>query len=119
MSMASMFSERTAGTGRSYTKRMSTHTAGALVVFALLQIFVVAKMGGSLALHLGIIVAIGGFALAARSLEHRWTALERGGLSDDGLATRFRVDLVQLWGASLLAPMLWIPVAIVGKFVFG
>ncbi|MGV3768451.1 MAG: hypothetical protein ACO1NM_00315 [Sphingobium phenoxybenzoativorans] len=117
--MASMFNQRTAGSGRNYMKRMSTHTAGALVVFALLQIFVVAKMGGSLVLHLGIIVAIGGFALAARSLEHRWTALERSGLSDDGLATRFRVDLLQLWAASLLAPMLWIPVAIVGKFVFG
>jgi hypothetical protein len=117
--MASMFHERTAGTGANYAKRISGHLATALVVFAILQIFVVAKMGGSLVLHLGIVVAIGGFALAARSLEHRWAALERSNLPESGLATRFRVDLLQLWGASLLAPLLWIPVAIVGKFLFG
>ena len=117
--MASMFNERAAETGRSFSKRMSAHTAGALVAFALIQIFVVAKMGGSLVLHLGIIVAIGGFALAARGLEHRWAALERSNLPEDGLATRFRVDLVQLWVASILSPALWIPVAIVGKFLFG
>ena len=117
--MASMFNERTAGTGASYAKRVSSHMAGALVVFAVLQIVVVAKMGCSLAMHLGIILAIGGFALAARGLEHRWVALGHSGLPDDGLATRFRVDMLQLWGASLLAPLLWIPVGIVGKFLFG
>ncbi|HEX7782468.1 MAG TPA: hypothetical protein VF509_06650 [Sphingobium sp.] len=117
--MASMFNERTADTGAGYARRISGHMAGALVVFALLQIFVVAKMGGSLVLHLGIIIAIGGFALAARGLEHRWAALENSRLPEGGLATRFRVDLLQLWGASLIAPMLWIPVAIVGKFLFG
>jgi hypothetical protein len=118
--MASLFQNRAAGMDCSNLgKRMSGQLAAALVVFALLQIFVVAKMGGSLVLHLGIVIAIGGFALAARALEHRWNALSASNLPEDGLATRFRIDLLRLWGASLLAPLLWIPVAIVGSHLFG
>ncbi len=108
------------GQGRAgYAKRISSHLAAALVVFCLLQIFIVAKMGGSLVLHLGIIIAIGGYALAARGLERRWHMLEQGGLSQHGLALRFRRDLLQLWGASLIGALLWIPVAIIYRFLFG
>lgn len=102
-----------------YDKRISTHVAAALVIFALLQIVIVVKMGGSLLLHFGIFVAIGCFAVAARTLEHRWARLSHGGLPADGLATRFRMDLLQLWGASLAAPFLWIPVATVTNYLFG
>ena len=109
------------GDGRSsgFAKRVSSQLAAALVTFALLQIFVVARMGGSLILHLGIIVAIGGFALAARTLEHRWSMLDGGTLSHSGLALRFRRDMLTLWSASLLGPMLWIPVALVMRALFG
>ncbi len=104
---------------KGFAKRISTHLAAALVVFCLLQIGIVAKTGGSLVLHLGVIVAIGGYAVAARGLERRWQMLEQGGLSDDGLAVRFRRDVLQLWAASLLGAMLWIPVAIIFRFLFG
>lgn len=118
--MALNFSARTPGMRHvNYAKRMSTHLAAALVSFAVLQIVVVAKLGGSLALHLGIVVAIGGFALAARELEHRWALLGSTSLPAAGLTTRFRIDLLQLWGASLLAPLLWVPVATVARFLFG
>jgi hypothetical protein len=103
----------------SYAKRVSSHLAAALVTFALLQIFIIAKMGGSLVLHLGIIVAIGGFAMAARGLEHRWMMLERSDLPTAGLALRFRRDVFQLWGASILGALLWIPVAIIYRTLFG
>jgi hypothetical protein len=102
-----------------YAKRISSHLAAALVTFALLQIFIIAKMGGSLVLHLGIIVAIGGFAMAARALEHRWMVLDQGGLPEAGLALRFRRDLIQLWGTSIFGAMLWIPVAIIYRALFG
>lgn len=102
-----------------YAKRISTHLAAALVTFCLLQIFIVAKMGGSLVLHLGIIVAIAGFAVAARGLERHWQMLESSDLSRNGLALRFRRDLLQLWAASLVGAMLWIPVAIIFRFLFG
>ncbi|WP_336967734.1 hypothetical protein [Sphingobium aromaticiconvertens] len=102
-----------------YAKRISSHLAAALVTFALLQIFIIAKTGGSLVLHLGIIIAIGGFAMAARALEHRWVMLDQGGLPTAGLALRFRRDLIQLWGASIFGALLWIPVAIIYRALFG
>lgn len=108
-----------ASSRKSFAKRISTHLAVALVVFCLLQIGIVAKMGGSLVLHLGIIIAIGGYALAARALEHRWQMLEQGGLSQSGLALRFRRDVAQLWTASLVGALLWIPVGIIYRFLFG
>lgn len=117
--MASSFPEHRAARKTDLRRRMSTNLAAALMAFALIQIFVIAKMGGSLLLHLGIVVAIGGFALAARNLEHRWAALAESGLPEAGLMTRFRKDQIQLWAASLLAPFLWIPVGIVEHALFG
>lgn len=117
--MATTLDNRNAGRRGGFARRISTHLAAALVIFCLAQIFIVARMGGSLVLHLGIIVAIGGYAIAARGLERRWHMLEQGGLSQDGLALRFRRDLVQLWSASLLGALLWIPVAIIFRFLFG
>lgn len=106
-------------TQSSFAKRISTHLAAALVIFCLLQIGIVAKMGGSLVLHLGIIVAIAGFGIAAQGLERRWALLDRGGLSQGGLAVRFRRDVAQIWGASIVGALLWIPVAIIFRFLFG
>lgn len=115
-----MFDGHVIDSGKSgYAKRISSHLAAALVTFCLLQIFIVARMGGSLVLHLGIIVAIGGFAVAARGLERRWTMLERSDLSATGLALRFRRDLFQLWTASAFGALLWIPVAVIFRFLFG
>lgn len=102
-----------------YAKRMSTHLASALVIFCLLQIGIVARTGGSLILHLGIIIAIGGFAMAARGLERRWEMLDGSGLSGHGLDLRFRRDVVQLWIASIGSALLWIPVAIIFRCLFG
>ena len=105
--------------GKGFSGRISSHLAAALVVFCLSQIFIVAKMGGSLVLHLGIIVAIGGFAVAARGLERRWQMLDASGLPRQGLHTRFRRDLLQVWSVSILGALLWIPVAIIYHFLFG
>ncbi len=118
--MASIFDNGAIRSDRAgFAKRMSSHLAAALVSFALLQIFIVAKMGGSLVLHLGIIVAIGGFGVAARGLERRWVMLERSGLSAAGLQLRFRRDLLQLWIASIVGALLWAPVALLYNLVFG
>jgi len=103
---------------KSYAKRISSHLAAALVAFCLLQIFIVAKTGGSLILHLGIIVAIGGFGMAARGLERRWQMLEQGGLSHGSLHLRFRRDVLQIWLAAIAGALMWIPVAIIFRFLF-
>lgn len=118
--MATIFensSLRTSGNG--YARRMSSHLAAALIVFCLLQIFIVAKMGGSLVLHLGIIVAIGAFAFAARGLERRWELLGQSNLSRSSLATRYRRDLLQLWSVSIAGGLLWLPVAVIFHALFG
>lgn len=118
--MASLFPSRSFDRNPPrYDKRISTQVACALVVFALLQIVIVAKMGGSLLLHFGIFAAIACFAMGARTLEHRWARLAHSGLPAAGLETRYRRDLLQLWGASLVAPFLWIPVATVTGALFG
>jgi hypothetical protein len=116
--MASIFTSGATGS-ESHVRRISRHIASALVVFAVLQIFVVAMLGGSLLLHFGIIVSLGLFAVMGRALERRWTRLSAGNLPEAGLATRFRMDILTLWGLSLLAPMLWIPVKTVADALFG
>jgi hypothetical protein len=115
--MASIFQTDEMSGG--YSRRISRHLACSLLVFALLQIGVVCRMGGSLVLHLGIIAAIGGFAYAGHALERRWAVFDQASLPHGGLATRCRIDLLQLWSVSLLGPMLWIPVAIVTAAIFG
>ncbi|ANI78072.1 MULTISPECIES: hypothetical protein [Sphingobium] len=118
--MATLFKNASAQNhGGRYAKRMSSHLATALVVFCLLQIGIVARMGGSLLLHLALIVAIGGFGVAARRLERRWEILDDSGLSSAGLDLRFRRDVAQVWLASIASSLLWIPVAIIFRFLFG
>lgn len=118
--LATIWNNRAGGSRRtSFARRISSHLAAALVVFCLLQIFIVAKMGGSLLLHLGVIVAIGGFAVAARGLERRWQMIEQAALPHDGLALRFRRDVLHLWAASLIGALLWIPVVVIYRALFG
>lgn len=118
--MATLFKNASAhNQGGRYAKRMSSHLALALVAFCLLQIAIVARMGGSLILHLALVIAIGGFAMAARGLERRWEMLDESGLSGAGLDLRFRRDIAQVWLASIASSLLWIPVAIIFRFLFG
>lgn len=100
-----------------YARKMSSHVAAALVTFAILQIAVVAKMGGSLLMHFGIFLAIGGFSIAARALEQRWADFVQTDQADR-LKPQFYADLLPLWAASLVAPFLWIPVAVAGRLLF-
>lgn len=119
--MASLFPGRTASQShvQNYARRMSSHLAAALFIFALSQIFVVAKLDGSLAMHFGIIAGVAGFAVAARGMERRWVRRATSALPVADLAKRFRIDLLRVWGATLLAPLLWIPVDMVVHSAFG
>lgn len=101
-----------------YARRMSNHVAASLMVFAILQIIVVARMGGPVLMHLGIFVAIGGFSIAARALENRWTDTARRAENPDQTRFLFRADLLPLWATAIVAPFLWIPVAIAGARLF-
>jgi hypothetical protein len=102
-----------------YAKRMSSHVAAALTVFAVLQIAVVASLHGSLLMHLGIFLSLGCFSVAARSLENRWAHLLQGRQHVGGARAQYRADLWLLWSLSLSAPFLWIAVALIGQHFFG
>lgn len=110
--MASTYDHGPIGHGKSYRRQMSTHLAAAMMSFALLQIVVVAGVGGSILLYLGAIVTVGCFAVVARRVERRWTALENGHSPDLDLMPRFRRDLLRLWLATVLGALLWLPVGI-------
>lgn len=109
----------TRGKQAGFARRISTHLALALILFCVMQIFIVIQMGGSPILHLGIILAIGGFASRARGLERRWVLLDRSGQSREDLTVRFRRDVLELWCVSLFGALLWIPVAIVFRALSG
>ena len=118
--MASIFAARTNDRHHiNYAKQMSSHLAAALVLFAVLQIAVVARMGGSLMMHLGIFFAVGGFAMAARGLEARWVSFSASTLPQDILTRLFREDRIILWVSSIGAPFLWVPVAKISSALLG
>lgn len=97
---------------------MSTHVAASLVIFAILQIAIVAQMGGSVLMHFGIFLAIGGFSVAARALENRWSNIGLRIEDADRLKALFHADLFPLWAAAITAPFLWIPVAVTSRLLF-
>ena len=92
--------------------RLGKHVASALLIFVMLQIVIISETGGYLSLHLGMIVAIGLFALAGRALEKRWPT--RRLLEMDKESSRaLKTDLLIFWSASITAPFLWVPIAAV------
>lgn len=95
-----------------YVKRMSNHLSAALLVFALLQIFIVTVMGGSSIRHFGVILLIALIVPCARAMERKWRGLGSSGLPVADLSARFRRDLAKLWLVALVTPFLWYPVGL-------
>src|SRR5215217_5337810 len=79
-----------------YDRKMSSQVAAALAVFAVLQIIIVAKMGGALVMHLGIFLTLGGFSIGARALESRWATLPQHIAHPALLAAELRADVRDL-----------------------
>lgn len=57
--------------------------------------------------------------MIARGMERRWEMLDQSGLSMSGLGLRFRRDVAQVWLSSIACSLLWLPVAIIFRFLFG
>ena len=96
---------------RYWHRKMSNNIAAALVLFTGLQIFVistvVASGATSLLYHLGIALLIAAIVPACRAMERRWEVQSQRSM---GIAERFRLDQLKLWGTALLLPLIWIPV---------
>lgn len=97
---------------RSLGRRMTLHTAAALIAFAALQIWLVSSAiaaGAPSALVVVALVVLLALALpVARSTERRWYHLSRQALASWGLHARFRRDVRRMWVAALTLPFLWV-----------
>ena len=97
---------------RSLGARMTRHVAVALMLFAILQIWLVnaaLELGASRLVSIGALVTLLAFAIPfARRMERRWHRLGEQALPSPALTAQFRRDLVWLWSLALLLPPLWI-----------
>ncbi|WP_194953734.1 hypothetical protein [Sphingopyxis solisilvae] len=97
---------------RSLGRRMTWHTAAALIAFALLQIWLVSSAiaagAPSMLIVVALIVLLALAVPVARSTERRWYHLSRQALASWGLHARFRRDVRRLWVAALTLPFLWV-----------
>lgn len=95
-----------------WDKRMSNHCAFALLVYTMLQIFMVVGTipgkGMSVAPYLGLLVLVAIIIPFCRKYEKRWEWLQNSGLSDAGLAQRYRIDALILWVLALGLPFLFV-----------
>jgi len=97
---------------RSLGRRMTFHSAAALIAFAALQIWLVSSAvaaGAPSGLIIVALVVLLALAIpVARSIERRWYRLSRQALASWGLHARFRRDVRRLWVAALTIPFLWV-----------
>lgn len=105
-------STRSVPAARSLGRRMTFHAATALLVFAVLQIWLVSSAvaaGAPSALTIVALILLLALALpVARVTERRWYHLSRQALASWGLHARFRRDVRRLWIAAFALPFLWV-----------
>ena len=91
-------------------KRISDHVAYGLLVYTGLHIFVTMgalKTGqGSILPYFSLVVLVGGIIPGCRWFEKRWEAKGEAAASDPALAGEFRRDVVLIWLAAILLPLL-------------
>ncbi|PZQ22745.1 MAG: hypothetical protein DI569_06705 [Sphingopyxis macrogoltabida] len=107
---------------RSLGRRMTWHAAAALIVFAVLQVWLVSSAvaaGAPSALSIISLILLIALALpAVRTAERRWYRLSRQALASWGLHARFRRDVRRLWVAALTLPFLWVSGAMLATDAF-
>jgi hypothetical protein len=93
---------------KSFGQRMSNHAAVALVIFTLMLIFLVTpemKFGEtSIFPYFLLFIFVAALIPFLRRLQYRWDALDNSELSQNGLRTRFLMDVMKIWVAAIGAP---------------
>ena len=93
-------------------KRMSNHIASALLVYTLLQIFVVmgsmAHQGMSLLPYFGLVLLVMLIIPYCRKFEKRWVRLSGSELSPNDLAVKYKIDVLKLWVAAIGLPFIFV-----------
>lgn len=84
-----------------WRRRMSDHTAYALLAYTALQIFVtigaLKAKEGSLLPYLALVILVVAIIPACRSFEGRWSRISDEQAHDPALAPRYRRDRLALW----------------------
>lgn len=91
--------------------QMTRHVASALLVFAVLQIWLVSSvidLGAPRSTAVGAMIVLIAAALPyARITERRWQSLGQHALPSPALMDRFRRDVRLLWVLALIIPGAW------------
>ena len=91
--------------------QMSRHAAVAVLVFAVMQIWLVSaaiEAGAPRGISVGAMIALLALALPyARITERRWQRLGQQALPSPALMDRFRADLRRLWLLTAIVPAMW------------
>jgi hypothetical protein len=118
-SMASIFSPRhvvrparIVPHARSLSRQMTLHVAGAVIAFAVVQIWAVTSAVGMGQSRLLPVVALAILLFAAlpiaRRIERQWHRLGQSALPSVGLYQRFRREVRRLWLVATLFPAAWV-----------
>jgi hypothetical protein len=91
--------------------QMSRHAAVAVLVFAVMQIWLVSaaiEAGAPRGISVGAMIALLALALPyARIIERRWQRLGQQALPSPALMDRFRSDVRRLWLLTAIVPAMW------------
>jgi len=91
-----------------WNRKISDHTAVALLVYTILHIYVtmgaLKSIHGSILPYFGLVLLVGAIIPGCRVFEKRWQRLSAGGIPDDELAPLYRRDRLILWVAAIGLP---------------
>lgn len=91
--------------------QMSRHAAVAVLVFAVMQIWLVSaaiEAGAPRGISVGAMIGLLALALPyARIIERRWQRLGQQALPSPALMNRFRADVRWLWLLTTIVPAMW------------
>jgi len=94
----------------SFSKRMCTNVAWALITYTMMLIFVVTPQmpheGMVIWPYFLLVVFVAMMVPFCRKIERRWRTLDDSELSDSGLKTRFAIDRTKLWMVAIGVPLL-------------
>lgn len=105
-----------------WDKKMSNNCAGALLVYTMLQIFVVISFietkGMSIAPYFGLVLLVAIIIPFCRKYEKRWEKLATSNIPDTNMALRYRRDQITLWILALGLPFVFIGLISLGAQIF-
>ena len=93
-------------------RQMTIHIAAAVVVYALVQLWLVigavAEGGSRFLPHIGVGLMLIAVVPAARRIERRWADLANSALASRELCQSYRHDAARVWAGAIILPFVWV-----------